>query len=843
VIRTRHRGAGATLENRFANLYDFSLDIQRHEIDLEFAHYRGRIHYVFDENIFELFVRPFARSRYVTRSASNVEGETDTEDAGDSAARQTALFCAEALFSGRLPGQVDGKVYLSEWHRWELLSRLNELMIDSGGAVGTEGDLADYFSEKGSILTSDALPADPSSPHDPYVAEDIRHLRDIGSVDSAALLPFWRNRVLAGMISANKTVEPLHQLKRLLSLEMQQRLHGVVSLRRPIGEELERVTASSRKWTAALRREVEARAIHLDSIVRRPKGSFENDGKTLALLEWVASRLGPRERIVLVTGDAALYDTYRRAFEQDLRSRRAGDRPFLLRRPSQYTPLFTATTSSAELDPHLKLFYSVQQAVELPIAALRVAWITVPNRRLEALSRRNSLTLRPLKDGRLQGKAYIHEIWSRFGGLYDQERVAGLEDKLDLNERILNGFSTELLTRRISPQERRILLDSIGEQPEQQRQAFMRYVEEVIEVLVASAVSMWTPIAQKFLKTALVTSLSAQRRYVPVAVNITGDKVSSALELVKFVISSEGANSDEIAAAAEQYLKLSSAFDVFISSSAVALVANDWRMAEHLSEVAINSFKYLSMLENVPPVAGHEAYYLCAVAKRFRLGLIPLDDTGSGYKAAGRIFDQIVNLKSRSAGFDVGSSQSLIDLRSEVEFAGTCLFFSILCLGQSARLSGIALEQEIKETCMSTHRSAGKALERALAIYSSGDVTIPLPDLHGQVLEIVRAQFLINIAAWVALEPLVRRGNVGSFDHRNDLRAACTKDLPALEASLGGARTELFVAEVLAFKISERIEVEESRKKLRNLINSAPVFELELDQMWFGNIGDYWAAE
>jgi len=841
VAKSTIANSGLSVENRFANLFDFSLDIQRHEMDLEFVYYGGRIHYALDENIFELFVRPFARARCATRDALSVDREADADEADSGTARQTALLCAEALFLGRLPGQVRGEIYLSEWHRWELLSRLNELLLENAESMSCDTDLADYLADKAAILNTVALPDNPVSDDD-HLATDLAELEKLPSVRPTALLPFWRNRSLVAMISRNETVEPLQQLKRLLSSEMQQRLQGIVSLRRPVGEELDRVTASARRWTAALRREVTARDAHRRAPTKRSKTSFENDGRTLALVEWVAGRLGPRDRLVLVTGDAALYDAYRRAAEEEPRSRRLGARPFLLRRPAQYAPLFTSNIETAEFDPHLKLFYSVQQAVELPIAPLRMASISAGDRASDALSRRNSLTLRPLHEGRFQGKPYIHDVWGLLGRDYDVALIAELEGRLDQNERILNGFTDDLLAKRISPQEREILLNAPGGGPEEQRRAFQQYIEEVIGALMASAVVLWKPIAERFLKRALVSSLSKHRRYVPVVVNVAGAKAISALDAVNFVIGTEDLSPEAVANSADDQLRLDSAFDVFLSSAAVALVGNDWRMAEHFSEVAINSFSHLAALEDVSLLEGYEAYYLCALAKRFRLGQIPLDDTGSGFKAGRRIFDRIGNLKARAGRLNTAPMNAIINLRTEVEYAAASLFFCIFCLEQSQRMAGLDGESEVRESCVTTHRLAGEALEQCFSIYHSSDFEPVSPDLHGSGLQIIRAQFLINIAAWTLLAPLVRRVSVGSFEHRNDLRAVCESDLPALQASLGTARTELFMAEVLAFKIAQGIEVAKSREQLQELARAAPPLDLEIDRVWFDTILKHWAS-
>ena len=106
-------------------LYDLSMDIQRWEDDREFSDNGGTIHYIFDENIFELFVYPFKHFRQ-TAWSQQFSGRLPKRERR--LAMRNALLSSEALFGGALPGQRQSKIYLTEWHRWELLDRLTEII-------------------------------------------------------------------------------------------------------------------------------------------------------------------------------------------------------------------------------------------------------------------------------------------------------------------------------------------------------------------------------------------------------------------------------------------------------------------------------------------------------------------------------------------------------------------------------------------------------------------------------------------------------------------------------------------------------------------------------------------
>src|SRR3954452_7810244 len=98
----------APIERRYAALYDFSLDIKLHEEDYEFSLGRNcKIHYVFDENLFELFINPLEHSVYLLRDTEGSLGSTDHASPRRVMAAQSSLLTAEVLFGGFLPGQKD----------------------------------------------------------------------------------------------------------------------------------------------------------------------------------------------------------------------------------------------------------------------------------------------------------------------------------------------------------------------------------------------------------------------------------------------------------------------------------------------------------------------------------------------------------------------------------------------------------------------------------------------------------------------------------------------------------------------------------------------------------------
>src|SRR6185312_2203345 len=96
------------------------LDIERSKQDAEFQEQNGRVHYIFDENIFEMFVRP-KRMKALTSTFYSPfllkYSEGDKRTAWKSFAAQSALLTAEYLLSGELPAQFSKMIYMTTWHR------------------------------------------------------------------------------------------------------------------------------------------------------------------------------------------------------------------------------------------------------------------------------------------------------------------------------------------------------------------------------------------------------------------------------------------------------------------------------------------------------------------------------------------------------------------------------------------------------------------------------------------------------------------------------------------------------------------------------------------------------
>lgn len=106
---------------KFWRLLELTRDMDRNESDADFIRNGGKILYVFDENIFELFIRPQAYLKYARYIelfyADYWRDEIDDVAVADNMREinaQSALITAEYIFSGVLPGQESGSIYMTE---------------------------------------------------------------------------------------------------------------------------------------------------------------------------------------------------------------------------------------------------------------------------------------------------------------------------------------------------------------------------------------------------------------------------------------------------------------------------------------------------------------------------------------------------------------------------------------------------------------------------------------------------------------------------------------------------------------------------------------------------------
>ncbi len=373
-------------------LLDISEDLKASEDDDAHIKKKKSIRYVLDENVFEYMLSPsfqtYAQTGFYSRLWRSGDGTPLAIAASIEA--QTAMLTAEWILSGTLPGASSTLLSMTDHHRNELAKRANDMNTKVGNHPERHSPELDKKIRL-KKLVSEVV----SGLHDHQAIEVDKAVADIieedctllkaGGVDEDVLKLFRSMRKIASVLAEDDFFEWIVQLKRLFSSKIYGRTISLETAYALEGPARDEVLVQAREWSGRIEEELlkpgnrrrfrsqshELR--HLDERSREEEiGSKWNDAWALALVQWLADHnTDPDLRIVFVTGDQLLVDTYRRWYyltEKDT------DRPYIIRRFAQYAPHFNPRDTGGAISTvpdsdlmSLNLFDSVQRAIESSI--------------------------------------------------------------------------------------------------------------------------------------------------------------------------------------------------------------------------------------------------------------------------------------------------------------------------------------------------------------------------------------------------------------------------------------------------------------------------------------------
>ena len=463
VTRTPERGndklsAGETRRDRvgrkLGRLVEITRIIDRNKDDSAFTKDPSRgneLIYVFDTNIVQTFLEPFRNPQYAELFHASIWGRDFKKY--DDVNSQSCLLTAEYLFSGRLPGQQLNNWYMSISHYKEVrnqIEKLEERFQDDLKRMRTDPDfgaqVADKLAETRRIL-------DPKPDRERLVQLAIededdfvptRKQRDVASendVDSSGAI---RNREIVRLFANDRIAEPIAQLRRFRSAAIAGRLRPIEQLFPPEREDLKELDDEVVVWRKFIQDVIDSRP-HSN----RTDKALNNDATTLAHISWATRRRASRnQRVVLVTGDKALYDAYRYRFIDE-----AEGQPFLLRPFTQYAPIFNQVEAKSSLSIREEAFDQVRQVVEAATLALNLSLF----KRDESLgSRIRDHFILEAERSLDQAKWVLAALFPR---LHDEDWLAHQEQVLDgfieplqRSERIMLGAYPELVASRLQEQ-------------------------------------------------------------------------------------------------------------------------------------------------------------------------------------------------------------------------------------------------------------------------------------------------------------------------------------------------------------------------------------------------------
>jgi hypothetical protein len=361
-----HRSQVESVLQLLFKFLDLSQDVERNVEDSLFREDGGTISYVLDENVFEIFVRPWdPRGQGASLHSSHwTAAYSEARHSGlekSSVPAQTALLTSEYLLSGDLPGQRDSRVYMTEWHRWELARRYRELSDEYGRALArtSEEELSNRFDPLLTFFKSMKDGDDPDGLTEalvPGLRKDVEALKESGAPPEV-VRTFISTRFVVQFLGEDDRIEPAEQLLRTVRDPLRQRIATLHLAYRPSEADRKFIKADAARWFDLLLHECAERGVrlleageagreHRKGDRSRTRAALWDDARSLALIRWAAVRaVGLQEKLVFVTADSIVFDTYRKWYVDLQPGTPEYLEPFVLRRLLQYAPIFNLADS------------------------------------------------------------------------------------------------------------------------------------------------------------------------------------------------------------------------------------------------------------------------------------------------------------------------------------------------------------------------------------------------------------------------------------------------------------------------------------------------------------------
>lgn len=615
---------------RFA---DISRDMERNRNDSAFVENGGKIVYVLDQNIFEMFMQPSARIKAVESFYSTaLGGQTRTATRYEA---QCALIASEYLVCGTLPGNRDGVVYMTEEHWRELVYRIdgmhNELRRRMGLPVQANllsrrrdqygkpvgpRDVIEAFRIKFQAMHAlvDQTPNPEMSLRrmrhsalDKDLTEDLEALAT-REVSGAVMNRVSVTRTAAEILSTDLLAEPLDQLRRLLAPSVRNRIHRLQS-RYPCTEIME-IEADSRRWLRRLNRQLgrprQQFETHLPWGERSPR-ALKNDAKSIAYLRWVARTCIPAgQRLAFVTGDTLIFDTYRRWYAD---GRALPDEPFFMRRAAQYSPIFIPSDSGGDLSHEQflpagrhSIFDRMQGAIESTLIPLIFSTRKGGDADGVFAKRREQLALRSAEledEDDKKAAQRAADLGERISPEWLKDQGGKLEDVVDLwraAQRLSIGASHNLIASRLTDEQKQLAETVARGTAEEAARALSSYAQFVASSLLDESLVYSLVHAQEFLN-------KVPDRDGP---SPPVKRLSVALDFENLKLGSEMWNRPEI---------------VFARAACVALDLQDAHNAHHFATLALRADDAARARLAGEAIVGleYELRYLTAVTARILL--------------------------------------------------------------------------------------------------------------------------------------------------------------------------------------------------------------------------------
>ncbi len=610
-------------------LLDISIDINTRMDDVAFGKEDGNeIIYVFDENIFEVFIDPSLHQFSVVSfhdqnwAPTSKSGERQFQDRAN-------LLASESLLAGDLPGAIDDLFFMTGPHQKELGSRLERHSKDI--ARYSQEDYRKVAQEvrwKAELI--DAL--DSGSPSesifdqfsDRWLDRDEKLVSEKKGNRIGSLLRYAR--LLSSMFVKSKHSERIEQLNRIVTLGISSRL-GSLEDRFDVKPDQDLIRSTS-DWMQRLLDERDRRG----GKAKRSKAGFSLDASSISIIQWISDNLlHAKQRIVLVTGDRLLYDVYRRWYCEEAALENI-QRKFVLRRLSQFSPVM----STDELDSQhqseqsfgLKtpnLAEEIRSTVEVSLLPFNLSLLrkNLASHQLDAIVRaRHNMVLQYQQNSPSENVAIDYFIRNLNASYFADHKVKIkiIKDLWRKIERITISVYYENLVDRLRYRDRVFSGEKFaGVKTEEEYEAALQ------QVISSTADDLFNRLAEKEIPNALnfLEDLKARSfintRRSPKSIWFQGRDGRSVTEQIGKWRKSESKNIGLLSEVwgADGFVP----YDVFGLAAAFALFSHGWKEAQNFSSLAIRS-GHAHGAGNEKLV---EIEYMSCLAKRFLFADDPIN--------------------------------------------------------------------------------------------------------------------------------------------------------------------------------------------------------------------------
>jgi hypothetical protein len=811
-----------TFYSQLLQLLEFTRDMDRNTSDSRFAKAGNHIHYVLDETVFEFFIGahnqtgkdPTDRMLYQDKrkysAAFHLEQwrddptNTSNERRWTRINRQTALITGEYLLGGDLPGQYKQRLYLTEWHATELRRRMLRLLPHFQTKASRSEKAASENIQRG-IEAVVSMVSDPELKVEELIAKadialldlaairsDVKKLKGAG-VDNSNLINFAAARILAANLIDDDVVEPLQQIRRIYSREIAGRIFPIQLLPpRPNEVDRESLEKKARKWQERLRAEEDHKKII--PTARRKSGALAADAETLAYIQWIAGRLAsageagePKQRVVFITGDAVVFDAYRRWWINN------PDQVFALRRIMQYAPILNFADAKSSVAFDKDIFENTRRAIEPRLMYFNLAeraggaaatatdgdgrgWLSEmapPASTVLAGGREHFALLlqeqNPLKSAPF--RLFTQKV--REAVAADREPyLFSIRDEWQELERLAIGVNYNLIERRLNDECRKELREFLHESEGSGIDAFIK--KRLDEIYHYGAMRY------------VVGAFDVLRRYAQVHPEDTTSRPPIALRLrivspVEQQVPGTPPNAVDVSALANKLLNnnqveetlrwleevwLGNPERLFALVATMALRLSLWDQAAIYAQLAVGSDAAETIKTNSKrdgQADYFELLYLRALANRFTIGAISSTSAGSEARAK-QLFDAASNDLKACIEYHFGSGDKderhlLRELRARSERVALQGFYATwLLLGTTLTIE--ALTTEVSSIVLRV-QGAYDDLRIAIEILAAANHRADRLDFekgsdeHSKFFSLIAKQIHMNIAAWYIFRELL----------------------------------------------------------------------------------------